>query len=899
MKIRFGTQLDGVQIRTDGVRMNELTCGVLGLVQQLELRLGIANPAVSQLKRIVCYERALIEAAKEPRFFSQSLGKDSFAVAATLLNWRDELKLAGWLGDAGVQDSPRVRDLAAVEKLAAPECASGLGDRLLTILDELDRRTVAIDSVEVIDKADVLPWTLRQVLQRLGAGFGAVPTVPVAEAGSDLRNIQEIIAGGRGGQVEWKGDGSVLALTAYSEVTLAHTAAQLFKDARAAGDDSVQIGSATSRPVETALTQLGEPITPLGGNSANRPILGVLALALRLRWKPLDPSHLLEFLTHPTGPLRRGLRHSLAAVVAEYPGMGSEAWKAKIEQWRGRIADEAEPGHTQRKALEKFEDEIRFWFDAPGFDPGGGAPSTALAETCARVQSWAAGSAATCGSTAEAGHFLLAASQARELGEVLREMEFVTRPSLQRLLGQTAAVGTTSGESVAEVGQVPSVRSPGAVVEPHDLIVWWGFHRESAADNSPWIQAERDALSERGVQLLPKSSALHQSNAAAARAVLSARKRLVLLIPKQRGHEPLGTHPLHDRLNACVIGGLPLTDLDSEVSQGGAWLTTAPIPLRRLPPLRRWWKLPDGSRLNVRAKESFTSAHQVIYNPLAWVFRYAAELRPGSIATINEYRQRGNLLHRVMERLFDVGSPVDWRTTTQEELNRWLDSWWQGLLETEGSNYLVWGRQTDGERLRVQAQKAVWSLVGHLRDAGVVRASVKVCPPDITFGGGTLGGEIDLLVETAGGSAAVVDLKYGTQQKPEELKQNTQLQLAIYGRLLSGNDESAWPEGAYYILRRARLLAQGRLFFPNARLVPTDASSPGLASCWRSFETVWNWRRGQLDAGWIGLYPDAAAIGQDGGTEPSLEPPILGWKNDPKARRYDDYTALNGWRYDQ
>jgi len=186
-----------------------------------------------------------------------------------------------------------------------------------------------------------------------------------------------------------------------------------------------------------------------------------------------------------------------------------------------------------------------------------------------------------------------------------------------------------------------------------------------------------------------------------------------------------------------------------------------------------------------------------------------------------------------------------------------------------------------------------------LRDAGVVRASVKVCPPDITFGDGTLGGEIDIVVETAAGAAAVVDLKYGKQQKPEELKQNTQLQLAVYGRLMRGEDGAAWPEGAYYILRQARLLAQDRLFFPNATVVPTKAVSSGLASCWRSFETVWNWRRGQLDSGWIGIPSDDAAIGQAYGSEPSPEPPVPEWKSDPKANRYDDYTALTGWRYDQ
>ena len=902
MKITFGMALDGVRRSSNDPALNEAVCGLAGLTPLLELRLGLATPIFSPAHRIVSYERALINAtAARQCFFSKSLVHDSFAVAETLLNWRDELRLAGWCGDALPGDPARLHDLAAVEQLASGECASGLGDRLQTILAELDRRSAKLESIEVIDDAQDLPWSLRQILERLGATFAGCPAEPTATAGSDFRMVQDLVASSRTEKLVWRGDRSIVALTAFSEVTLANAAAQLVKEARAAGTDILLIGSENGRPVETALIALDEPVTPLGDFSSNRPILGVLALALRLRWQPLDPGHLLEFLTHPVSPLRRGLRQSLARVVAEFPGIGCDAWNDAITNWRTRIEAETQGDDaSQHAAFARFDEDIAFWLNLPRFDVRTGAPGSALADTCARVAAWAAARAATTESPAELAQFSTTANHANELGDVLREMPNVTQPVMDRLLGQIGAVGTTSGETMAEVGQAPHVSLPGAVLDTHDVVLWWTFHRGPAIPISPWTHSEREALARRGVKLLTQTMRLNAANAAAARALLSARRRLVLFIPKQRGNEPLAHHPLHDRLDAYFEGGMPVLDVDAQVAKGCDWLLTDAMERRPLPPLRRWWKLPDGIRLLSRPKESFSSAQQFIYHPFAWALKYGALLQTGALASIDEARQRGNLLHRVVERLFGPGPQIDWRTATQVEFHSWLDTTWSGLIEREGANYLVRGRQTDGERLRAEARSSVWTLVLHLREAGVTHASVKVCPPEAPFGAGTFRGEIDLEVEAPPTRRAVIDLKYG-QLKPKqaELEQNIQLQLAVYGFLKSAANGGAWPEGAYFILRRGLLLAQDRNFFPNARIVSPKSQSIGLAACWQQFENVWAWRRAQVDGGWLELPLEGTAPSDGNGSEPNSAPPAPEWATDIKMKRYDDFAALTGWRIDQ
>jgi hypothetical protein len=61
---------------------------------------------------------------------------------------------------------------------------------------------------------------------------------------------------------------------------------------------------------------------------------------------------------------------------------------------------------------------------------------------------------------------------------------------------------------------------------------------------------------------------------------------------------------------------------------------------------------------------------------------------------------------------------------------------------------------------------------------------------------------------------------------------------------------TAWPESAFFILKKRALLAQNGSFFRSAEIVPSKASCSGLQGCWKEFEAVWKWRRELLDQGW-------------------------------------------------
>jgi hypothetical protein len=370
------------------------------------------------------------------------------------------------------------------------------------------------------------------------------------------------------------------------------------------------------------------------------------------------------------------------------------------------------------------------------------------------------------------------------------------------------------------------------------------------------------------------------------------------------GNEPVLSHPLRDRIESLIDGPLAMFDLDRHLpdpvappSMDSFVPVLETFPHRQLPGIRRWWKLPNGQHLGPRDLESFTSAEKFIFNPTGWVLKYRAQLKAGRLfgnELVYGSRQRGNLLHRLSELIFGPGSSLDWKTASRAQMDQWLESEWKKLLPAEGANLLLPGNRAVAEGLLDEAKRAIWSLIEQLRAALVTKATVSLSPLHAPFLGGSLHGFIDLLAENSAGQMAVIDLKYnGYQQKKDELANNLQLQLAIYGFLIANG--ATWPESAFFILRRRALLAQHNGFFPNAEIVSAESSPSGVEECWKEFETLWRWRRVLLNQGWIECAVSGADLLDNTGPARNLMEPIDRWQLENAVDEFNDFDALTGW----
>lgn len=169
--------------------LDTLTLGPLGLLQELELRLGLTAATTSNLLRTVDYVKLLRDylPAHPDSPFAPSFEADEFNVAAELLRWRDLLRLAGWKASMrGI--SPRIDLLADLEaSLARP----ALGDRWQAVLEELPKHRLADWTLELLAPKQLLFPLYGRLIDRLGAcGVRIRESVQQATRPEQVRRIR-------------------------------------------------------------------------------------------------------------------------------------------------------------------------------------------------------------------------------------------------------------------------------------------------------------------------------------------------------------------------------------------------------------------------------------------------------------------------------------------------------------------------------------------------------------------------------------------------------------------------------------------------------------------------------------------------------------------------------------
>jgi RecB family exonuclease len=901
MKINFGLHLDGYEHIEPQNSFGEVTCGPQGMLAILETRLGLTGSWPEEPMRQVQYLHCLRACDDGKRFYSRSFNVDELAVARVLLHWRDVWIEAGWHGDAGMDYCKRIKDLAAVEQIAKDNLNKGRADRLRAVVDQVGKVGNLYLSVRLLENLEDLPWVWQQIFSHLHVEgkLLADELLPLADQGSDLFLLQDAIL--KNSPCTFQGDGSVIVLTAHSNAVLSNSIASMlasevdYSSYVAPFTQGITVLNGGAADVlDMAMHSYGIPRNGVSSMSRWRPQLQVLPLVLSLLWEPLDPFRLLEFLTNPSCPLPNMVRQRLAEVVAEYPGINSEHWQKVIEDFQKK----AEPSADSDSDLwVKFVSQIDSWLSRESFNRDEGAPTSLIAEKCAKVAQWHAGQSGRDNLQPGITELHLAASaQAGAAARILDEMakggmESISSLQLDSLVDQVTASGASVVGGFAEMGRVHLCSSPASVFEPNDRVVWWNFTEQGLASRWPWSPLELDQLKQLGVHVPAYPDIMRQQTYSWKMPVLLAKKQIIFTVPRVDGNDTTVHHPFWDQLCVLTNDTVCEIDIDSVLSGEGS-LPFFKLELnshgrKEIPKPVRWWKMPNGNHLEKRGRESYSSLNAFIASPYQWVLNYKARLRPGSLAQIDEGpRQKGNLLHSLFQKLFE-SNEIDWKTVNRKELAEWVNEKFLIVLRQEGANYLLSGKSKEREELVETAVKAAWNLIEHLNAATVVEVSMEQAA-GASFSGGGLGGYIDMLVKNNEGKEAVLDLKLsGGKYRASELQENRHLQLAVYGharKFVTGR----WPSHAFYILTEARLLVQNKDFFPDAEVFsPPDGES--TASLWLAFEQTWKWRRAQIDKGLIEVTVQ--------GTEPDAEsiPPEDGIHLEEFNDKFNDYAALTGW----
>jgi len=889
--IRFGMHLDGLQPLQSGTGIGEAVRGPLGLLDLLEVQLGLPPVIATSADTLMAYQACLAEADAPSRFFHASFALDPINVGRTLLDWRATLYEFGWAGRFPVDAPVRLRDLSDVEALAAIRVPLCRGQRVRRVVTALDELTTQIERVELLDDIDELPPVWRVLMRKLRVAVDpALDPAPRAREGSDLRTLQDTLsqlAAAQDGRLvarrALRGDGTFVVLRGASRDITAQAVAEAIIGGMA-HDEALVIAEHDGIILDNAFERVGLPRAGFQHYSRFRAVTQVLKLALALLWRPVSPHLLLQFLIHPIGPLSRHVRDELATAVAEQPGLGGGKWRDALTRIESRMREKF---GAEEREIARTQAEISEWLGDERFDPAIGAPIAALARRAQLCSTYLVRQLNALDDDTERILFAGALGQSEALLRALRALDgqgqlLVKRVDVDRLIDEVASVAPDPN-TFAQARHVRAATDPAAVLQAYGQIYWWDLAPPARDIGYPWSRKEVTWLREHGVALFDIDDVLRNRTRRWLRPILHARDRLTLAVhDSEKGYHPLWTQisnlfdgVLEVRIDDALLNG---------VSPGAIGVATRPLPVRALTRAKRWWQLPDDVEIPRRPIESYSSLSKLFDWPHGYVLRYAANLRPGRAQDVADgNRLYGNLAHRLFERYFNEN--VLWALLDAEGRRAWFASELPTLIETEAALLLEPGRGVEKQRVSTTLERALVSLIDHLRSADVVSVQPEL-HAEAPFKSIRIGGDIDLLLTDRRGRESVLDIKWGAEKfRGDQLRANRHVQLAAYAYL---RRTKRFPYQAFFIIESGHILAQDASVFPDATVYAPD-SGESVEDLWKRVGASYDWRWKQLARGRV-----EANVAFTQPTDES-NPPAAALDASDDPDRFDDFVNLTGW----
>ena len=761
--------------RLDSVRrgqalLDTLTLGPLGLLQQLELRLGLTAATTSNLLRTVDYVKLLRDyfPAHPDSPFAPSFKADEFNVAAELLRWRDQLRLAGWKASMrGI--SPRIDLLADLEpSFARP----ALGDSWQAVLEELPKHRMTDWTLELHAPKQLLFPLYGRLIDRLGAcGARIRESVQQATRPEQVRRIRV-----RDFEEAFRG----IPTLDPKQWTLICSHGKLLNNVlRLNGCPTTE---SSIRENDSSVVQLFEAGFSLFIHPSDEVPEAV------------DIYRLLSYLQARPNPIPSRINLALQRLLTSEAGINPERWQATVDE---ALAAGGAEGKEEKARIERRLDSLlNPFFEA--VSPRA-IPLDRLKRYARSLRGWA----------------LQRSCLEKEDSEVLLqlvEMCDVMLALLDSYTGETIDGGllqewissirtdATIRNTEAQVGSFDVVEHPAALVDSVDRAVWvdCAGMPELHYDFEFLSPDERKGLEGQGVRVWSRTEEMKVELELIRRGVGQVRRELILITPESNRGTRLEEHPIVDDLRGEKLEPFPVeTD-------------TVPV---ELPPLCR--KVPEfritAGKIAPRETESATSLELLIQRPFDYVMQYAARLRPGGVRELDELNLiEGRVAHRTLELIVrqtagDRNAMAGILVRREDFDRHFLEAGREGGLGVLLARHAI-ERKALQERLH-NALSALMQILPRY-DLRVEGVEQEASAPLLDAGKPLLTARVDLLLRNRTGDPVIFDLKWSRSEKRYEalIREGHDLQLRVYDHAVSCSLGRPVAATGYFLLKRGQLL---------------------------------------------------------------------------------------------
>lgn len=888
----------------------DLALAPRAFVTFLEGHLGCAYPSgeVDFLRAEQYRQLCASYVAADPEvFFAASFEADQRATATELLSRRDELLSSGLsLQRLGREAPPRLAVIGAIEKqLLAHEkpWIAGFADRLDQLCHLLSERSLPAMSIHLHEPRCFLPPGLARMLAILegrGINISVLPEALPTDTLTDLGQWQASILGrqapqGQAIRREAKADGSIVLLKAKRETHLAAFLARLLRE-DAHWRPAVLLPK-RDQTLNDALVLEGLPDVGVSLSSLGRPGLQVLKLISVFLWEPVDIRKIMEFLNLLVKPLDDHLASYLAKHLADSPGLYGERWNTAVKRYFEEELPRRQLYDKQLKAAE-VSAQFEIWFQRKRYPKDGKVPTAAVRSLFSFLLNWAQQQA---DNKQGANQLVLQqlAAQAKRMLELIDTIPEAQLSFLEtdRLVRSVYAPSATCF-AAKEVGSLAVAYEAAAVYDRVDSLVWWNFiEQDPNYFFSRWTREELRFLHENGITLLSPEVQNNRLLWQWQRPVLHCQQQLICCLPERIRGEEAQPHALLGELEA-VFGAAGLASMTIDIDQVADNNTFWPekkrpgmqaVPLQLLDKPKAHIQIQKPAALTARVQETPTGLEKLLFYPHQWAFEYGAKLRTNELLDIAaDNRLRGNLAHRLLEKLLNARDNQTW---DKETTVGWVNANFNQLLRQEGAIFLEYGREPERVQLLNILRYSSWALVDSLQQNNweVVATEASL---EGSIAGLALKGRADLLLRRGASELAIVDLKWrGKSIFSNLIKNSEDIQLSLYADFVGGEGQRVHT--AYFIFSDGTLIARNQEGFQEAQAVSPEADHQMLqAAMLKRVAATYQWRRAQLDRGELEIRCEATAASLDDSYSQLDYTDLLEMKD--KDSRFDKYQTLIG-----
>lgn len=840
MTIYFSPEYSGqifIRPSEGDVMMDAVVVNTIGLVNLLELRLGLHYEDMPEQQRTARYYEAMsIYIQSNPDdILAESFRTSGLSTAKAVLSWRDELRMAQWDFD-GADISRRLNSIIGIEEIFRKESGCDLAGRIHIVTDQvcsqkLDCRDMKL--VVPVETSLLKPavGTLVDVLCEYGA---SVSILPKAETGNNnLNTVRELLTEGIGKDIILDPKDESFLIWSFPDE---HKAGEYLA---AKGDDIADVWiNADNKQMDNWLSLMGKEVSGSSMGKCSPQVTQLFIMGLGLFSSPLNVNTLIEWLNMPVHPIDGYSRGKLAETIVSEGGYRNDACRETVRRYidgefifldeEQRKLPEDEQKKLRQKDLKKRRRNAEVFL--PPFESAGGDIRTeALKTFLSELASWARQRAHVISeedgnimwveqlcSVAEMSDALLILVGTVKTGT----MDFKTLDSWVSSIYRKVQFTHT----VAEAGSRDTVDSPAKVISVAQRTIWLGVEGDSPSplECSFLYPTEKEALAgERLINPWKKENENRYNQANLYNPLLRTSGQLILVICERRSGALTEKHPMIVRLEQQV------KNLDAVIR----------YPKLKAKELREVMEVDNGG---VAAEISFAGAEHI---------RWPDHMSPTSIGTLAEYpfdylmerllhietdenaqmadvkTTMGNVAHAVIEALFSPGK--DSRTASPEEIKSRIatgfEKTYARTVEAKGAVLLLAENKLKEKLLHEQLGHCLDILVEILMDNRLkvtgceryVEEDMGLGLPQKTDSNGNILkrdilGYIDMTLEDECGHPVVFDFKWTSSKNYYQglLTENRSVQLELYRHMLTRCAKDNVERVAYFLMPAGRLYSK-------------------------------------------------------------------------------------------